>query len=284
VAPYTPCAPFVQGGTLHTSKKIMGFLSNIFNQIFYQPLLNLLFLLYQLLPGKDFGMAVILLTILIKILLYPLNLKSIRSQKTISELEPKIREIKEKFKDNKEKILKETFEFYQKEKINPLSGFFLILIQIPILFALYKVFLRGVFEPQYLYAFLPSPGEIKPYFFNINLTKPDFLLAFLAGIFHFLQARLFTPLNSKHLTGFTLKSGAKTKKISQFSEIFQKQMLYFFPVFTFFILLKIPSAIALYLIVSTTFSILQTFYVRRATNAGNRRKSAAAAFGSGNQQ
>lgn len=229
-------------------------ITDIFNKLFYQPLFNILILLYTLVPGRDFGVAVALLTLLIRILLYPFNLESIKSQRALSKLDPKLKEIKKKFKNDKERVARETLGLYQKEKINPFSGFLLILIQLPILFALYKVFNRVVFveELNFLYSFVPNPGEIKPYFLTIDLSKPHFYLALFAGISQFFQAKV---------QDIRLKT--ETKKFGDFSEIFQKQMLYFFPAFTFIILLKIPSAIALYLIVSTTFSILQILYVRK---------------------
>ena len=229
-------------------------ITDIFNKLFYQPLFNVLILLYTLVPGRDFGVAVVLLTLLIRILLYPLNLKSMKSQRALSKLDPKLKEIKKKFKNDKERTAKETLELYQKEKINPFSGFLLILIQLPILFALYKVFNRFVFveELNLLYSFMPNPGEIKPYFLTIDLSRPHFYLALFAGICQFFQAK-----------AQDVRLKVETKKFGDFSKMFQKQMLYFFPAFTFIILLKIPSAIALYLIVSTIFSILQMLYIKK---------------------
>lgn len=227
---------------------------NIFHTIFYQPLLNVLILLYGLVPGQDFGMAVLLLTLFIRILLFPLNLKSIKSQKTITKLGSELQKIRKKFKGDKEKITKETLALYQREKINPLSGFFLILIQLPILFALYKVFSKGISieEWKYLYSFVPNPGAISPKFLMIDLAQPDFLLAGLASVLQFFQTKM--------------QSGkTKSGDSPHFSQMFQEQMLYFFPVFTFFILLKIPSAIALYLVASTIFSIFQILYIQKTT-------------------
>src|SRR3989344_2659465 len=93
-----------------------------FNAVLYQPLFNALILIYLYLPGHDFGIAVIVLTILIKLVLYPLGVQAIRSQKSMAQLQPKMKEIQEKFKDDKEQQSKAMMEFYKKEKINPLSG------------------------------------------------------------------------------------------------------------------------------------------------------------------
>ena len=237
----------------------MSFLANIFDQVFYQPLFNALVLIYKFIPGNDLGIAVLLLTLLIKALLYPLNLKSLKSQEVILKLEPKIKEIKKKFKDDKERIAKETLELYQKEKINPFSGIFLVLIQFPVLFALYGVFSKSIFTSDFsrLYSFIPDPGEIKTTFLTIDLARPDFALAAFVGILQFFQARIQFSKKTN------LSTETKTKNLPGFSEVLNKQMLYFFPAFTFFILLKVPSAISLYLIASTAFAILQKIYVQK---------------------
>ncbi|MCJ7829521.1 YidC/Oxa1 family membrane protein insertase, partial [Patescibacteria group bacterium] len=136
----------------------MELLQNAFNIILYKPLFNALVLLYQYLPGHDFGIAVIILTIIIRLILYPLMVQSIRSQKVVSELQPKIQEIQLKYKNDKEKLAKATMELYQKEKINPFGGCLPLLIQLPILIALYQVFWKGL-QPGAmvnLYNFVPS--------------------------------------------------------------------------------------------------------------------------------
>lgn len=227
-------------------------ISELFNTVFYQPLFNILILLYGLVPDGDFGLAVVFLTILIKILLHPFNVKAIKSQKALSDLEPRLKEIRGKFKNDKEKMAKETFELYRKAKVNPFSSIVLIFIQLPILIALYKVFLMGGFNNELsgLYSFVPYPGKLNPYFLGTNLSQPNLFLAVLAGFLQFFQAKV---------QNVTVKTG--TENPSQFAEILKKQMLYFFPFFTFFILLKIPSAIALYLIVNGSLSILETIYV-----------------------
>ena len=228
---------------------------NFFNTILYQPLFNGLILLYQYLPGNDFGVAVIVLTILIRLILYPLMVQSIKSQKVLSELQPKIQEIQSKHKGDKERQAKEMIELYQKEKINPLGGCLPLLFQLPILIALYQVFWKGL-RPEAmvnLYSFIPNPGSIDPTFFGlINLGQGSLVLAVLAGITQFFQTKMITPKTGK------IKKG---DQMAQFSVIMQKQMLYFFPILTVFILWHLPAAIALYWTVSTLFSIGQQYLI-----------------------
>jgi len=100
----------------------MSFITGLFNTILYRPLLNFLVLLYKYVPGHDFGIAIILLTVIVKLLLYPLGSKAIKSQKNLAEIQPKIKEIQEKYKDDKEKQTRALMEFYKEAKVNPFSG------------------------------------------------------------------------------------------------------------------------------------------------------------------
>jgi len=232
----------------------MNFIIDVFNTILYRPLLNALVIFYQLIPGHDFGVAVILLTILTRLIIYPLMTQSLKSQKTLAGLQPKIQEIQDKYKDDKEKQGKELISLYQKEKINPLGGFLPLLIQFPLLIALYQVFWKGLRpeEMTNLYSFVYQPGVINPSFLGlINLGQASLILAVLAGICQFFQ--------SKEIISQTPQQSKKTDQMSQFSNMFQKQMLYFFPIFTVLILWRLPAAIALYWVTTSLFSVVQQY-------------------------
>ncbi|MCX6760782.1 MAG: YidC/Oxa1 family membrane protein insertase [Candidatus Nealsonbacteria bacterium] len=238
----------------------MNFFIHGFTVLLYNPLFNALVLLYLYLPGRDFGVAVIVLTILIRIVLYPLMVKSLKSQKNLSELQPKMQEIQEKHKNDKEMQTKEMMALYQREKINPFGGCLPILLQFPILIALYQVFWKGLGPNtmHHLYSFIPNPGTISTSFLGlINLTEPSIVLAVLSGIIQFFQTKTMTP-QKKNVQG-------KKDQMSQFSDIMQKEMLYFFPILTVFILWRLPSAIGLYWIVTGLFSIYQQILVNRET-------------------
>ena len=196
-------------------------LIDLYHTILYQPLFNAMVLIYENIPGNDFGFAVIVLTILIRLVLYPLGTQSIKSQKALQELQPKISEIQKKNKDDKEAQAKAMMELYQKEKINPLSGCLPLLLQLPILIALYQVFWKGL-KPEALvdlYSFVHNPGVIDASFIGIiNLGEASIFFALLAGVAQFYQTKMIAPKKSK-------------KKTGQFAEMMQKQMLYFSPVF-----------------------------------------------------
>lgn len=232
----------------------MDLLINAFNVILCQPLFNALVLLYQYIPGHDFGVAVIVLTVILRFLLYPLMVQSIKSQKVLSELQPKIQELQRKYKGDREKQARATMELYQKEKINPFGGCLPLLVQLPILIALYRVFWKGL-QPEEmakLYSFVSHPGSIDPTFLGIvDLAQPSLVLAVLAGITQFFQTKMITPKTQK----------TKPEQMAQFSGMMQKQMLYFFPIFTVFILWKLPAAIGLYWIITALFSIGQQYLI-----------------------
>ena len=235
----------------------MEVLIDAFNLILYQPLFNALILFYEYLPGHDFGIAVIVLTVLIRFILYPLMTQSTKSQKVLSGLQPKIQEIQGKYKNDKEKQSRAIMELYQKEKINPFGGCLPLLIQLPILIALYQVFLKG-FQPEAmagLYSFVSYPGVINPIFLGlINLAESSLILAILAAVVQFFQSKMVMPPSSK-------KQVKGKDQMAQFSGIMQKQMLYFFPIFTFFILTRLPAALGIYWIVTSVFSIAQTHFI-----------------------
>lgn len=237
----------------------MDLFINAFNTILCQPLFNALILLYEYLPGQDFGIAVIALTVLIKLIFYPLGVKGIKSQKALSTLQPKIKAIQEKFKNNKTEQARATMELYKQEKINPLSGCLPLLIQLPILFALFRVFWRGFGEEQlgFLYSFVPHSGPIDTTFLGIlNLAEASIILAILTGITQFFQTKMVSS-----------KQKIAKKGPLDFSQMMQKQMLYFFPFFTVFILWRLPSAIALYWMVTTLFTIGQQYFILKKNDS-----------------
>lgn len=208
-------------------------MSDIFNTLFYQPLLNALSFLYENLPGHDFGVAVIVLTLLVKLVLYPLGAKGIKSQKALQDLQPKIKEIQERFKNDKNKQAQEVMDLYKKEKINPFSGFALLIVQLPILFALFRVFGTG----------LDGLGNIDLSFLGIvDLSQRSIVLVVLAGLAQFWQGKT---------------QGGTT------SGMMQKQILYLMPLFTVFILWRMPSAIALYWLATALFTIGQQYITLR---------------------
>ncbi len=239
---------------------MLELLTSFFYIFLYQPLFNGLILLCQHIPGQDFGIAVIVLTVVVRLVIYPLSTKGIKAQKELAELQPKMKEIQDKFKDNKEKQAKAMMELYQKERVNPLSGCLPLLIQLPIIIAVYRVFLTfkeglSIEELNALYSFVNYSNNLSTSFLGfIELTEPFWRLAILVGVLQFFQTKMLTPKQNLQ------KSTGKQDTMAQFSNMMQKQMLYFFPFFIVLMLWGLPSVVALYLLVFTLFSIIQQHF------------------------
>jgi len=226
-----------------------------FHITLWQPLFNLLILFYLYIP--NLGVAIILLTVLIRVILYPLQAKAAKSQLALQAIQPKLKEVQKQHKDNKEEQAKAMMALYKTEGINPFSGFLVMLIQFPILIVLYRLFWQGIQEEnfQYLYSFVQRPETINTMFLGMNLNEPSTILAVLVGIAFFAQAKLSTPNKPKKSD----KKGAG----AMFGDMFQKQMLYVFPVFIVFILLRLPSALGLYLLISGIFTAGQQYLAKK---------------------
>ena len=231
-------------------------ITNFFYIILYQPLFNSLVFLYDYSSGRDFGIAIIILTLIIRFILFPLSIKAVKSQRALQKLQPKMQEIQKKYKDDKEKQAKEVLNLYKQEKINPFSSLLLALLQVPILIALYSVFRNGLNpkELKGLYSFVLNPGHINYIFLNmVNLAKPNYILALLAGAVQYYQAKMLMPKIEKG-------------KNPDFAQIMQSQMVYFIPAFTVIVLIGFPSALGLYWTASGLFSIIQQYFILRKKN------------------
>lgn len=234
----------------------MNFLLAFFNTVLYQPLLNGLVLLYLYLPGNDFGISIIVLTILIRVIIFPLEAKAIKTQKALNELQPKIKEVQQKYKDDRVEQGRQTMALYKQAKINPFAGLLPLLIQLPLLISLFMVF-RNSLTPETmgrLYSFVPNPGQIDPAFLGlVNLAEASGIVAILAGIAQFFQSKMIMAKRKK--------DAPENQKSSQFGQMMQKQMTYFFPIITVLIVWRLPSALGLYWITSALFSIGQQYAI-----------------------
>jgi len=236
----------------------MYYLSLIYNEVFYRPLLNGLLFLTDILPGNDLGFSVILLTILIRLLVFPLTHQMLRTQNKIKSIEPEIKKIYSETANNKEEQSKRIMELYKKHGINPFSGFLTLLIQFPLLFAMYSVFWKGLpFNAADIYGFLAIPAFVNVEFLGLlNLTMPHVGFAALSAISQFWQIKLATPPKNA-ITG---KSDTQS--------MMQKQMLYVFPVIIFIIGFKLPAAVALYWTTMNLFAIVHEAIVRNRLRDG----------------
>lgn len=244
-------------------------MGGIFHELLYRPLFNLLVWLYQTVAFEDLGVAIILVTIIVRLILVPLYQKSIKSQREISLIQPELKEIREKYKDDKEKQTQEMMALYQRHKINPLSGIFVLLIQLPILIALYRVTLN-IFNPDtypQFYGFVAEPetiNEIAFGFLAIN-TSGNIIMAILVALGQFIQTRLImTRVQSSKPAK---KEGESKTDQEEIAEMVNKQMMFVMPLMIGFFAFSLPVGLSIYWIASTVFTVAQEYLlVRRSSN------------------
>lgn len=214
----------------------MNVFSFIYNEFLYKPIFETLVFLYNL-AGSDLGVAIILLTLIIKIILFPLTRKSFISQRKMSALQPEIKKIQEKFKNNREEQARQTMALYKERGVNPFGGMGAMLIQLPILIALYQVLLAG----------LKQNGEIifNPLFLGLlNLANSNIFLGIFVGISQYLVSK------------FTLSAVSMQNQT-------QKQMMYFMPAFMGLIASTLPAGISLYLFATIILSLAEQKLMKR---------------------
>lgn len=241
-------------------------MSNIFHAFLYEPILNLLVFLYNIIPGHDLGIAIIVLTIIIKLVLLPLSKQSIKSQKALQELQPKIDALKTKYANNKEEMGRAMMELYKENKVNPFSSCLPLLIQLPFFFAVFKVFKDGINEKTlgFVYSFIDKPQNVSNTFLGlVDLSKPSVVLAIMAGAAQFWQARMMITKKAEAKT-----EGAKDENVMA---AMNKQMLYFMPALTIFIGITLPGGLSLYWFVITILTVLHQIYIFRKDEQGKKR-------------
>ena len=234
----------------------MDFFIGIYDLFLKQPIFNALILLVQVVPGKDFGIAVILLTFIIRFASYPLGAQGVRAQKKMAELQPKVKEVQEKYKDNKQEQTKAVMELYKAAKVNPFAMVLPILIQLPVFIVLYQIFSKGLQSEQfaYLYSFVAVPENISVSFLGIvDLNERSIPIALLAGALTFIQLKQATPKNKKKTKGDK----------PDIASMMQKQMPYIFPALIVWIASSLPSAFGLYLVATTVFTIWQHWFITK---------------------
>jgi YidC/Oxa1 family membrane protein insertase len=237
-------------------------MSFIWHTFFFDPIYNGLVFFIDTIPGGDVGLAIIAITLVVKLILLPLSAKAARMQRVMREIEPKMVEIKEKHKNNREELARATMAAYKEAGINPFSGIFLMFIQIPIVIALYfSVYSGGgVSLPNInvdlLYSFIPSPETIDMIFLGVvDIAAKSLPLAFLAGLTQFIHAHFSLPKPEPR------KEGVADMK-ADFMRSMNMNMRYVLPVIIGFVAYTLSASVALYFTVSNLFAIAQEFFLR----------------------
>lgn len=221
----------------------------MFNTLLYQPLLNVLFFLTSVLGG-NLGFAIIVLTMLLRGILVPITIPSLRSAQKIRDLKPELDRLKKRFAKDKVALQKAQMGLYKQHGINPAAGCLPNILQLVILIALYRVFIDSLQNGSL---------AVSTQFFWLDLAQPDplYILPFLAGFIQLLLSLMLKPAIEHHKE----KSKQKTEDVQDMAETMQQQMLFIMPVMTVVIAFTFPSGLALYWVATTLFSLVQQYYL-----------------------
>lgn len=231
----------------------------MFNTFLYQPILQALLWLNQL--TGSLGLAIIIITLLIRLVLMPISLPGMKAAMKMRDLQPELNKIKEKFKNDKTGLQQAQLALFQQHQVNPAAGCLPYILQFLVLIALYRVFI------DYLNNGAAAGVHLNFLWFNLKNPDPYYVLPILAGITQFVLSLMVLPASDPSANE-TLALATKTKTddkkaedLASMASSMQSQMAFVMPVMTAFIALKFPSGLALYWILSTIFSIIQQYFV-----------------------
>jgi len=238
-------------------------LSLLWNELLYRPLYNALIFLIEVLPYKDLGFAIIILTILIRGILYIPSKKGLKSQTALQEVQPKIQKLKETYKNDPQKQAQETMRLYKEHGVNPFSSCLPLLIQLPVLIALFYVFQKGLSPENVQYLYLPLKGfnftDINIMFLGVlDLVNKNigsrYIMPLIVGMLQFYQMQMLVKSQAK-------PTSTKTEAMPFDPQATNKMMSYFLPVMVAFFSASYPAGLSLYWATSTSFSIFQQMKV-----------------------
>jgi YidC/Oxa1 family membrane protein insertase len=224
----------------------------LYNLIIYIPLYNGLIALIVLFPWIDAGVAIILFTIIIRLILFPFSRQSIKTQIKMREIQPEIAALQKKYTNKQEQTLK-TMELYKQKGIRPLAGMLILFIQLPILLGLYYVFARSglpVVNTSILYSFVHIPMINMIFIGLLDISKTSIIMAAIAAISQYIQLR------------FSLASQVSSTGPDNPATAMSRQMRYIMPVMIFVLAFRFPAAISLYWAVGNLFMLGQELFVR----------------------
>jgi YidC/Oxa1 family membrane protein insertase len=235
----------------------------MFDTLIVNPLLNLLMAIFGILPGHDFGIAVIIMTLIIRFAMWPLTAKQLRSQKKMQALQPEIVKLKQQAAGDKAKENQLLMELYKEKEINPFSSCLPLLLQFPFLIALFFVLKKAALPFDQISSLLYEPVKNIPYIEQlisgavkydpmllrvIPMDTASKVLAVIAGITQYIQVKMITP---KHVD----PNDQQAKMTST--------MNYIFPAMTAFIAWTLPAALPLYWITGNGVAIFQQWLIMR---------------------
>jgi YidC/Oxa1 family membrane protein insertase len=234
--------------------------SSFFHHVLYVPIYNLLIFLVDIVPGGDVGIAIILATVIVKLILMPLSLRAAHTQRKMRVIQPQLRALQEKHKEDKMKLAEESFALYREHNIRPFSSILGAFIQIPFVIALYLVFKRGVIfhiDPTLVYSFVAIPTMVSPLFLGIfSMSGKSLILALLSAVAQFIYAWIAVPVPE-------VDKNAKPTTSEDFARMMAIQARFMLPLIIGVASYATSAAVALYFITSSIVGLVQEFIVRR---------------------
>ncbi len=258
---------------------------NFFDVIIVQPILNLLMAIYAIIPGGDFGISLVIFTVIIRFILWPLAKKQLHQAKAMRKMQPELKKLKDKYKNNPQAQGLAMMDLYKKHNISPFGSIGVLLIQLPILIAIYRVVQIFAMHREdlakYTYGFMENIGSVKelvndPSHFNqnflgiIDLTQHAVsnngivwglvILAALAAVMQYLLSKQTSPSTESNKKLRDILSEASQGKESDQAEvnaIVMGKMIKFMPIMMFFIMISLPGALGLYMATSNIVAYFQ---------------------------
>jgi len=244
-------------------------ISSTFITLIVKPFYNALIFLVDFITS-DLGLAVVILTIVFRFIIFPLSKSQIKTQIKMKDIQEPLKKIKAENKNNPQVMAQKMMDLYKENDVKPLSGILLLFIQLPLLFGFYYMFLKAglpAINMELLYSFIPSPTLIDTSFFGIELTQKSVILALLASITQYFQAKLLLPNKDE--------KGPEKGSMEDMMRGVQTQMVYVIPIIMLFISYNFGAIIALYFVTSNIFSIIQEYYLKKTIKNKNNYKGEA---------
>lgn len=233
----------------------MQFIKDVFFSILYQPFFNILFLLAWLIPGHSIGWAIILMTIIIRLLLIPSTNRMLDHQRQIRDIQPKIDELKQKHADDQAAQQKAIMELYAAEGVSPFGSCLASIVQIPVLLVLYRVFTAGLAggHESILYSWVPD-FAVSTHWFGLDLTRPErWVLPVVVAVLQYIQFR--------QTSAATQSTGDKAG--DDMTAAITKNMGIVFPIVMWSVARNFPAALSLYYATFSLFLIIhQAIYLQ----------------------
>lgn len=259
---------------------------NLFDLILVQPIFNILIFIYGIIPGQDFGVALIIFTIFVRLLMWPLIKKQLHQTKVMRQIQPELVKIKAKAKGNRQLEATMAMELYKEKGVSPFSSIGTLLLQLPIFIALFAVVTHITGDhsniAKFTYDFLEGipgiqsaiTGHLNDTLFGIDLTQkaldgatthwPLLIMAIIAAILQYFQSKMILPQpKEKKKLRDMLKEQADGKEVDQaeISAQMTSKMIWLFPILTFWVSTYLSGALVLYLLTTNAAAIVQQYLV-----------------------